>query len=379
MGAGQQSLDELKALSLLELVRRIVNGDRAALRELHGHRTPFSYGGRQSLRLAEYLEILRTTPLARRWTGGRADAIDRAYDLTIDKFTNLPSSPSDGDPPRSAGPDCRLYFEAFLRRANSASEASSQDSQLQEESVLAGILQGLVTRHFYLSCLEARRRSNPLVSRYFWHRTVGSICVWMPAHLSGSERRDWLENHIEDPDPKRASERERVQAVVDQQLILPQVFSLEDPNEMIDAASLPSGDTVSQSIEDGVQANGLAETVAQEKADRIHDQRPAIREMGASSLKTMILQIFDELSQGRFDAAGVARRFGLTKPTMSRFAGTSWMSSSGTKVPDLWVNTAETLARHRTFMDAARRAGVWPRVENALEAGRSGARSIDHG
>ena len=83
----------------------------------------------------------------------------------------------------------------------------------------------------------------------------------------------------------------------------------------------------------------------------------------------MIRRIFLDLSDDRYNEAELARRFGLSKATVSRFAGSRWLERSrdgDVAVPDLWANTAHVLARYGPFVEAAEQAGVWKRVRAIL-------------
>jgi hypothetical protein len=162
--------------SLLELVAEVVRrDDRAALAELHDHRYLFHYGENGHLRLAEYVDSLRSSNWALACCGGRFHLLDQAYDLTIDKFAHLPNGrrkPSSGRPitlkAKRDGPDCRYYWAAFLEYAVRKTEAEPTESELEREAMAGVILQRHVLRHFGLSCLESRRRANPLIRRFLW-------------------------------------------------------------------------------------------------------------------------------------------------------------------------------------------------------------------
>ena len=41
------------------------------------------------------------------------------------------------------------------------------------------------------------------------------IALWLPVALHGSDRRAWLEEHVDTPEPTRPLERERIQGIVD--------------------------------------------------------------------------------------------------------------------------------------------------------------------
>ncbi len=72
------------------------------------------------------------------------------------------------------------------------------------------------------------------------------------------------------------------------------------------------------------------------------------------------------MSEGDYRDCVLARGFGLSKATFSRFAGSRWQIHSDGPIPDLWANTAEVLAHHTPFIQAAKDAGVWPRVTKVL-------------
>ena len=119
-------------------------------------------------------------------------------------------------------------------------------------------------------------------------------------------------------------------------------------------------------IEQELQAHGLAKVVADEKAANIDLQRPAIRALGKLQLKQLILRIFENLAQEAYEEKRLADVFGISRTTFTRFAGSRWEAALARRVPDLWANTAQTLATHGPFMEAAQEAGVWDNVELVL-------------
>jgi len=125
-------------------------------------------------------------------------------------------------------------------------------------------------------------------------------------------------------------------------------------------------------IEEQISVNGLADTVADEKAENIEQQRPTIRRLGEGKLKQLIQSVFTDLADGSYEEKQIAASFGLSRATFSRFAGSRWHHHCKdpivTSVPDLWRNTAQTLAGHSDFVIAAQKAGVWKRVSGILDA-----------
>jgi len=80
-------------LSLIDLVKGIVkNSDHYALEEFHTNRTLFSYSGGIPILFIDYLKELRDRLAEREWLGSNAHEVaNEAFDLTLDKFSNLPS------------------------------------------------------------------------------------------------------------------------------------------------------------------------------------------------------------------------------------------------------------------------------------------------
>ncbi len=363
-------------LPLLKLVTKIVNkSDRRALQEFHTNRTMFHYSGGPPSLFIDYLNALRESIADRLWLAPNAfEVADKAYDLTIDKFNNLPGK-NESSPKaekitklnmKRKGADCRLYFKAFLKRAAGPFAKESPASQIEKETRAAHIMQGLVKRQFYRSLLEAERNANPFWSRYNWRVNGGTICVWLPVSLAGRKRQKWLEKNIDDPDPEREGESERIQSIIDSNLVRERFVSLsKDTDDSKEEELIPvsnSNETIELS---------LYEEVAEEKIRTLPKQRRSIRALGERKLKHLILRIFEDLSNDRYEDKRVARDFGLSKATFSRFAGSRWLSvKSG--IPDLWRNTAEIISKNETFKEAAKSAGVWEQVETALRGGERG-------
>jgi hypothetical protein len=185
----------------------------------------------------------------------------------------------------------------------------------------------------------------------------------MPGFVPGQRRRRWLQDNVDDPCPSRPGERARVQAVIDRYFGVVRRVPLD-----ADIPAVPPPAPANRRFEPGMLERSLpyelARVVSEEKAERIAEQRPAIQELGKEKLTCLIMGAFQALSEGRYAEAQLARAFGLSKATFSRFAGSRWTASH--RIPDLWANTAHTLARHDMFVEAAEEAGVWPTVRRVL-------------
>ena len=305
--------------------------------------------------------------------------LDQTYDITVDKFSHLGHDPCLGDDTHSdeqlkyQGPDCRYYYRGFLRWMDDAEMKWVRTSRIEKEYRTARLLQRFVTRHFYLSLLEARRSANPLVSRYSWKiEGRGSITVWLPRTMKGEDRNKWLEENVEDPDPCRPNERERVQAIIDARIVRNRLIPLEYIAGTT-ACRVRTSNPRQAALYAEREAFGLAEFVAKEKTLSIELQRRAIRTLGPAKLEKLVIAVFDNILEQEMTEEELARKFGLSKAAFSRFAGSRWAKKrdgSCGRIPDLWLNTAHVLAHYPKFVQLAEQAGVLASARTAAEADR---------
>jgi hypothetical protein len=360
----QSKATNYRSLSLLDLGELIKEqGNSAAMKEFL-NRTCFHSTERPRLRCTEYLDSLRNWASRNRSRSSKSfETADKAYDMTLDKFTNIPPAASLGRTNmKPSGPDCRLYWGAFLDHVKKEFKKDPPAGQLDAEKRTAVFLQRFVRRHYFLSLLEAERNANEFWSRYNWRVGNRSIIVWLPRFLRGAERRQWLEKNIRDPDPDSPRERERIQAVIGKKWGTMAFVQMQD-----NIGTDPTDDII-----DGISGSWrfretLSRTVAEEKSAGIENQRRSIRQLGKKKLKQLILRIFEDLESDAFQNQQVAQDFGLSKATFSRFAGSKWQSSGTDTIPDLWLNTAQVLASNKNFKEAAIQAGIYKDVEKILK------------
>lgn len=164
----------------------------------------------------------------------------------------------------------------------------------------------------------------------------------MPKTLVGTKRRKWLESHFPEPDSSNPHFKHRVQSLLDTEF-----------EDLATHMNSPVGERIADAqvkmpwdYMDEFKVDELAIAVSEEKADTITQQRQAIQELGADKLKKLILKIFDAITSDASSDTQVAKEFGLSKATFSRFAGRKW-----TQIPDLWRNTASILAHHPTLKE----------------------------
>jgi len=360
-----------QGLALAELIARIVHDDdRVALQEFHDHRPVFKLNGSSKMRLVPFVGALSTSPWALRLTGHDEAVMERACDDLIDKFFHLPPDRRPEEGLTHPGPDCRRYFGAALRALDRWKDGGAVKHPLQEEAAAAQILQRGVVKHFRLSCLEARRHRDPTRSRYAWHVNGGVLRVWMPVAVPRQERRNWLETHVERPDTSRPGERRRVQAIIDDHFGFARHVSLTSCAAGSPTAPLCDDPVAAAMTKERLDCE-LGNHIAEEKAQKINEQRPAVRRLGPDKLRTLIQLIFQGIASSRYREGRLARAFGLSKATFSRFAGSRWRAHG--RIPDLWRNTAGVLAHHRPFVETIREAGLWDEVDSLLRDDRPSA------
>jgi len=290
-------------MSLLELVRQItVNSDTDAINELHQNRTLFRYKDDDMLLMANYMVRLKHRDIAKQWCGGDSMVLEKAYDHALAKFLNIPKEcDNECASAETEGPDCRYYYEAFYNYATTRLEAKPPANMIEAELMAANIFQRMVMRHFYLSCLECKRQGQDLIRRYGWKINGHTLYIWLPTEMPGRRCQKWLCDNVPDVDPTRSGERDRVQMIINQLLGKPRIVPLHDMNgEIRNVPAKP--DNLHSIIEEEISANGLARVVANEKADNIEKQRPAIRHMGANRLKELVLGVFDSITCGNYEA-----------------------------------------------------------------------------
>ena len=346
--------------STLELIRLVVNNsDEMALRCFLETRTIFAENGSgRKLLLFDYLDRLRKKPYRSKTIYIReSDINDCAYDLTLEKYLNLKSE---------KGPNCRNYFGAFVKIVERKIAHGVYNTQTEEESDAGKVLQRLVRANFHLSRLECIRKIKPTI-RYTWKTKSGEITIEYPAYMTAGEIREWLEENIKDVNPMNPNEQKRIQEIIDSNLRPVQKISLDNPKM---ERSLSSEFDIRFS---GWKAsihfmNDLVSSVVERKVKHIEILRPAIRQLGEKRIRDLIFRIFEDLVKDDFHDAKIAKEFGISRATFSRFAGSQWYKDNmkSTTVPDLWCNTATVLVQSDSFLDRVIESGFKDGLERIL-------------
>jgi len=363
----------------LEIVQLLVHeSDQLALSELIERRKPFSHGGK-NLRIVDFLLLLcKGAPHGQEATMTRDEVTEDTYDLTLAKFTNLPSEdvgPEIGEQKKTSKKlkrkqvDCRNYYRVVLNQMEQWRTENPGTRELEEEQAACTLLQRLVVRHFYLSRLEVLRRMRPYATRYAWKVGTKSIKLWYPTEMPVKVFREWLQQQPQDADQRHSELQSRVQSEIDSHFFRDRFVSIDDLPEQPDA-------TPSIDIHDPLAATAvpsmLAQVVAREKINQLDELRPAIRELGKKTVEQLVLRVFSDMTDGIFEDGAIAKDFGLSKATFSRFAGSQWQDKpedqESAAIPDLWKNTAKVISAQPLFLEAAQEAGVSSAIARVLNS-----------
>lgn len=364
--------------SLLQIIQCIaLAGDHEALNELLKNRPLFFFSNKRRLRLSEYIyELWRSYAMAIH--GGATLIWDKTRDLTLDKFITIPMDcKSKQDAPQQINGsipkckvDCRNYYRALLTVIKRHPAMQQVQTPWQQEEVISRLFQRFIKRHFLLSYREAWRNVNPFVSRYTWQcNGKGTLTLWMPKYLKGRQRRTWLETHIPDVNPQSPGERERVQAIIQEKLVIPTYIPL-DTEWMIE----PGKDVIHHTTASQDKKPSFIGFLAREKSLSAEMQRPRIRMLGPKRIERLVMSVLHNLITPERTDEDIAREFGLATATYSRFCGSEWQKSVGTKeqdIPDLWRNVAVLLSQVEAFRELAMESGVLNTIRTIENDGKA--------
>ncbi|PKN62629.1 MAG: hypothetical protein CVU57_23560 [Deltaproteobacteria bacterium HGW-Deltaproteobacteria-15] len=367
----QEQRRKLERESTVQLIRRIVEkSDRQALHVLLETRRLFRLkDNKPPLLLSEFLMVLHDRIAPPEESHFEACRLaDCTYDLTLEKYTNLPD-PQDDKPQgkqskeKGTSTDCRKYYRAFLQVIERINERGEIKTQLQEEAHASAVLQPLVYKNFLWSKLECKRYT-PFAVRYTYEIGDKKIYLWYPSHMTVEGFKSWLKENTKEINMAVPGAQKQVQNLIDKCLGRGFQFSFEQYGaNRIPGAIDPS--SAFQIKEGRLFVQQLAQVVAEEKSEGVNDLRPAISKIGKDAVKELVLQIFFELDQDDYRLTPLAEKYGISKAALSRFAGSKWFEKADTndeandkvEIPDLWKNTAQVLAADPMFLETVASTG----------------------
>lgn len=372
--------------STVELVRRIVEeSDSLALTILLETRKLFRLSDeKQPLLLPEFLLKLRDRlelPELKSKTDGKVFA-DCVYDLTMAKYSNFPDqtgrkSSSDNYSVKGTRVDCRNHYRAFLHEIQQKIDKREIKGQEEQELYAGKILQKQVYKNISRSKKDCKRVS-PFSKRYGWKVKGTRFHLWRPSYMKAREFRGWLEENIQDVDFRNPFEIERIQSKIDASFPKGHHVFIDDPYNPIELDNEIRDEFLSAELKESqVFVDSLGDAVAQKKVEEIHELRPGIAKLGEKNLEHMISQIFSDLSEGAYSVTQISDQYSISKPTLSRFAGSKWFEKiedsekvddiKKVVIPDLWKNTAEILSGSPEFMEKVLASGFSGILENVID------------
>ena len=372
----------LERESTLSLIRRIAeDSDTSALRVFHETRTLFYRNGKW-VRLADFIRALKDGNI--REAGEEApshrlmsETSEDAYDLTLAKFFNMPASArgKTGEGEGTADSqgftwnvDCRLYYQFLLQKIQEELATQPASSEWEVEESVARITTQFVLRHYRFSMKECQRRERNAV-RYTWNVQGRKLYLFYPYHLTAKQFREWLEENTTDVDLNAPDAEERIKEKVKLEL---SDGDLLDPASEGHLLRAMAGQYQPEPVGEQDFPDRLSIYVAREKSEHLEQLRPSIRSLGKDRVYNRVLRIFSDIQEGEYALSEVAREYGLSKASLSRFAGPDWRRETGKEqaeddIPDLWINTARVLARHRTLWEAVMNSGFAVILQEILD------------
>jgi len=361
----------LKKESSISLIRRIAeDSDELALRVFHETRSLFYRNGKW-LRTTDFIRSLRDRI---KWSGeeeaqtiNMSTVTDEAYDLTLAKFYNIPGRhgrlpTSDEINDSSNGftwnVDCRLYFKRLLTKIEATVARKNADSEMVVEEITSSVATSFVLGQYYLSLKECKRRDSSSI-RYVWTVKGKKLYLFYPPHLTAKQFRTWLEENISDVNTDFTDEQNRIQDLIDQYFYhIDNVFT--ENLEQIEHQGYLDQNRLER--REGNQfSERLRVHVAREKSENLEKLRPSLKNLGKKRIYDLVHRIFTDLEEGEYNLSEVASNFGISKATLSRFAGSDWNENKDRNrqadIPELWANTAHVLAGNPVFMETVKNSG----------------------
>jgi len=349
-------------LSTFKLIKKIaVHSDAKALNHLLSYRKIFWLDGIRQL-LPEFLLNLRKkyfNPYIIISDNEKNidEKMDLVYERTLQKFSVLRPK---NDNPIIEGPYCDNQYKRLYTKISEFENSQKDLTELYKEYEVEKIFQKQVIIHISYSWLESCRIKNRYYQRYTWKLKSRNIELKKPRWIEGNKFRKWLEKTFIDTNPNDSLVKEQIQKAIFSEFGFNRELRIN--NIGTNSIELSNNPDQNQKIDNEYIENHLYQKVADEKADNIHDLRPAIRNLGKKRVRKLVLKILYSYIENYYKDIEISKEFGLSKATFSRFAGSDWnkdnTENKSLKVPDLWKNMASVIVADPYFCQAANEVGV---------------------
>lgn len=394
---------DFRLLPLRELCQSIADGSDLAFNEFMEHRCiyqePTLSLRNQSVPVkgilfGSYIESIREKIFDQKWWKDKGtEFIDRAIELLIARFTNLPfdetepcpetlneeneseekdkadttsSEENENKETDGCNVDRRVYFKAFVDSLEKSYSEISLSSEVEREQHDLLYLQRFIWRQLSYCLQESAREKRPFINRYTWNIGAIRFVLWFPKAFSGKRRKQWLEEHIGQPDLQKDKERERkrIQAIIDDYFGIHAACPMDDMLLNKTPSRMP-GANISLEREDCTTMRSL---IAHEKAAGAYKLLPTISCLGYDRIYALVMLVLDNIVSELYSDDEIAKRFGLSKSTFSRFAGShrwkKFREGYSNKPPILAENSAQILRKHKDFFSTAQEMGLIKETQN---------------
>lgn len=276
----------------------------------------------------------------------REEFEDRVYELTNARFIEFPKE-------NSRGEGCLNQYNHIL---NVVRESDYPEDSIKIEQLISAELKKTIRRQFYLCIKEGHRQINPFQKRYEWRRDGKKIIMlYRPTTVDVGSVTRWLDESfpvIDDTDPEF---KEKVQDALDQRFGSGFFIRLDeeydDGDQKFEIPVAPKEYDASPDYQE------IISWVVKRKDLEFDELRSGIQNLGRERVKELVFEIMDSNSKGKYEQNKIAEAFGVSKSTMSRFAGTKWDTEQET-VPDLWRNAIRVILAKPEFIELAAENGL---------------------
>ena len=352
----------LSSLSTYELLCLIVdNFDRDALNHLMQFRRIIYHDGIW-IRIPEYIlnlcqKRILYDPNRVRYEDDEEFKL-RVNDLTRARFLEFAKEGSRGE-------GCITQYAYILDQIKNA---DFPENCIRMDKEIAGKIKNSIFYHFNKCVKEAERHITQFQTRYEWQREGKTIMLlYRPTTIDVRHITRWLNESFPDIDPSDPNIKDTVQEALDKYFGSGFFTSLDEEYDNGYPIFEPPVDP--DEYNDSPEYHEIIRRIVQRKDIEFDELRPGIQNLGRDRMKELVAQILEGIAEGTFEQNKTANKFGVSKPTMSRFAGSNWDIDKN-NVPDLWRNAMRVILTQPEFLEAAAETGLYEVIKKLTESER---------